>query len=88
MTCDEASPALRDYKNKTRIAIVPHEEGGEQVEYLVRCIWLRTFLCNRSTVAFGSAMDGVFVMTGRQRGCGSPARSSTRSYQVWICYAS
>ena len=25
----------RDYKNKTRIAIVPHEEGGEQVEYLI-----------------------------------------------------
>ncbi len=25
----------RDYKNKTRIAIVPHEEGGEPVEYLI-----------------------------------------------------
>ncbi len=25
----------RDYKNKTRIAIVPHEEGAEPVEYLI-----------------------------------------------------
>ncbi len=25
----------RDYKNKTRIAIVPNEEGGEPVEYLI-----------------------------------------------------
>ncbi len=25
----------RDYKNKTRISIVPHEEGGEPVEYLI-----------------------------------------------------
>ena len=25
----------RDYKNKTRIAIVPHEEGGDPVEYLI-----------------------------------------------------
>ncbi|MFT4122157.1 DNA-directed RNA polymerase subunit beta', partial [Bradyrhizobium sp.] len=25
----------RDYKNKTRIAIVPHEEGGDSVEYLI-----------------------------------------------------
>jgi DNA-directed RNA polymerase subunit beta' len=25
----------RDYKNKTRIAIVPHEEGAESVEYLI-----------------------------------------------------
>ncbi len=25
----------RDYKNKTRISIVPHEEGGDPVEYLI-----------------------------------------------------
>ena len=25
----------RDYKNKTRIAIIPHEEGAEPVEYLI-----------------------------------------------------
>ena len=25
----------RDYKNKQRISIVPHEEGGEEVEYLI-----------------------------------------------------
>ena len=25
----------RDYKNKTRISIVPHEDGGEPVEYLI-----------------------------------------------------
>jgi DNA-directed RNA polymerase subunit beta' len=25
----------RDYKNKTRIAIIPHEEGAESVEYLI-----------------------------------------------------
>jgi len=25
----------RDYKNKTRISLIPHEEGGEPVEYLI-----------------------------------------------------
>jgi len=40
---------------------------------MVRCMRLRTFLCNRSIVALlEHARVGIFVKTGRQRGCGSP----------------
>ena len=48
---------------------------GEYVEYMVGCIWLRAFLCDRSVVALlETAVVGCFVTTGRQSVCGSPAR--------------
>lgn len=57
---------------------------GEYGEYMVRCIWLRVFLCDQSAVALldnGSDIDGCLVKTDDNPPVVHPRRISPRSCQ-------